>query len=171
MKGEHLTDVIQKLSEVPCPELHGGPHTATLHITDEDDAGVVASRVEHHTCPTCNGTSLKYNLTEDCPGEPSVGQGELYFSHDSEPLAKGSGGRRPPRRLWCCDGSRTRLVPAEVAAIRVLEAFKEFDGVENRPFGWLTLSAESGGYQTPTEAILLAAAEAEDIEIPTQVAP
>ena len=78
-------------------------------------------------CPVCEGTKNipKYPLTEPCPGLPRLHVAFGPIKHRAEPHG-------------CCDGSGTRLVSEEVAAIRILECSKPGEGIARLPNGWTT---------------------------------
>ena len=96
-----MNPVVKALSEVMmlCPEYEAEVETVKLEPTD------ALPRCARE-CAQCNSTGAipKYPLTETCPGRAIILYGELRRTHTED----------------CCDGSGTRLVPDEVAAIRVM---------------------------------------------------
>lgn len=112
MKHKDITPMVKALSEVKCPE-PGCPNVEGF------------DGLYNPGCNTCNDTGRKYSLTEPCPGLPRLHVAFGPIKHRAEPHG-------------CCDGSGTRLVSEEVAAIRILECSKPGEGIARLPNGWTT---------------------------------
>ena len=111
-------------------------------------------------CPVCEGTKNipKYPLTEPCPGEiyPDFGEDDdLFLQTEHETCG--------------CNGSGTRPVSEELAAIRLLEAQpgpRPPTRLTRRDsLWWVLVDNTKVSGNTATEAILRAAAELEGITV------